>query len=88
MVLTDTYKLILEQKTRQDLTWEDLAERTGIKHDQNVMDAARRGKLPQSYVKLAEALNCDIEINLKPRPTDPKEFIWKVSSGRKYERKD
>lgn len=88
MVLSDTYKLILEQKTRKDMTWHDLAEKLNYKYDQNVMDAARRGNLSDSFVKLAEALGCDIVITLKDRPSDPKEFSWKVSAGRKYARKD
>ena len=85
MVLTDTYKLIIERKERVAMTWQDLAERLQQKYAQNVMDAARRGTLADSYVKLAEALGCDIVIELKPRPSDPKAFVWKISSGRKYE---
>lgn len=87
MVSTDPYRLIMERKEELDLTWQDLADRLRIKYPQNVMDAARRGNLPDSYVKLAEALGCDIVIQLKPRPSDPKAFAWKVSRGRKYDRK-
>lgn len=87
MVLTDTYKLIIERKERVDMTWQDLAEKLRQKYAQNVMDAARRGTLAESYVKLAEALGCDIVIELKPRPSDPKAFSWKISSGRHYDGK-
>lgn len=69
------------------MTWDQLADIMGYKYSQNVMDAARRGNLSDSFVKLAEALGCDIVIELKPRPSNPKEFSWKISPGRKYERK-
>ena len=88
MILTNTYQMIIEEKARRDMTWHDLAVILKYKYDQNVMDAAKRGNLSDSFVKLAEALGCDIVISLKPRPSDPKEFSWKISAGRKYRRKD
>lgn len=84
MIKTDTYKLILDEKIRNDLTWQDLADMLHIKNAQNVIDAAHRGNLSDSYVKLAEALGCDIVISLVKRPHDITQFIWKVSPGRKY----
>lgn len=87
MVRTDTYKEIVDLKTRCDVTWQDLADRLGMKYGQNVIDAAHRGTLPANFVQLAEALGYDIEIRFVQRPHDMKEFVWKVSPGRKYNRK-
>lgn len=83
MVLTDTYQLIVDRKEAVSMTWQEIGERSGIGYAQNVIDAARRGTLAPSFVKVADALDCDIEIILKPRPTDPKEFVWRVSKGRR-----
>ena len=83
MLLTDTYAEIIRLKARNDLTWQELAERIGTAYPQNVMDAAHRGKLPDNFIKLAEVLGADVEIVFKPRPMDPKEFCWKISKGRK-----
>ena len=88
MVRTDTYKEIVDLKTRCDVTWQDLADRLKMKYGQNVIDAAHRGTLPANFVQLAEALGYDIEIRFIQRPHDMKEFVWKVSPGRKYNRKD
>lgn len=83
MVLTDTYQLIIDRKEAVAMTWQEIGERSGIGYAQNVIDAARRGTLAPSFVNVAEALGCDIVITLKPRPADPKEFLWKVSKGRR-----
>lgn len=83
MVLTDTYQMIIDRKEACGVTWQEIADRSGIRYAQNVIDAARRGTLAPSFVNIADALGCDIEISLKPRPRDPKEFVWKVSKGRK-----
>lgn len=88
MVRTDTYKEIVDLKTRNDVTWQDLADRLGMKYGQNVIDAAHRGTLPANFVQLAEALGYDIEIRFVQRPHDMKEFVWKVSPGRKYSMKE
>ena len=49
MVRTDTYKEIVDLKTRCDVTWQDLADRLQMKYGQNVIDAAHRGTLPLVY---------------------------------------
>ena len=64
MVLNDTYADVIAVKVRENLTWEEIADRMGVRFSQNVMDAAHRGNLPESFVKLAEVLGYDVEINL------------------------
>ncbi len=67
MVLNDTYSDIIALKVRRGVTWEELRRATNTVYLQNVMDAAHRGNLPQSFVALAEALGADIEIKLVER---------------------
>lgn len=75
MLITNTYDLIQARKNDLAMTWTDIAEKMGILHMQNAMDAARRGTLPDNFVKLAEALDCDIEVRLVPRKVEvPEDF--------------
>ncbi|MBO5662619.1 MAG: helix-turn-helix transcriptional regulator [Alphaproteobacteria bacterium] len=63
MVLNDTYADIIAIKVWRNLTWDEIASRMGMQYLQNAIDAAHRGNLPENFVKLAEVLGCDIEIN-------------------------
>lgn len=67
MVLNDTYSDIIARKVQLNLTWEDIARKMHTAYYQNVIDAAHRGNVPQGFIDLAAALDCDIEIALIPR---------------------
>lgn len=66
MMLTDTYEIIQYRKNALGLTWTDIAEKMGIRYMQNAMDAARRGTLPENFVRLCDALGCDVAVVLFP----------------------
>lgn len=66
MMLTDTYEIVQYRKNALGLTWTDIAEKMGIRHMQNAMDAARRGTLPENFVRLCDALGCDVAVVLFP----------------------
>ena len=69
MVLNDTYSDVVALKVHRNLTWEEISDRMNIRFSQNVIDAAHRGNLPDSFVKLVETLGYDIEIQYKNRET-------------------
>ncbi len=84
MLKNDPKREILAHKARLDLSWTDIAERMGAAYRQSPQQMAECGSPSSGFIRLAEALECDVEVKLIPRPHDPKQFVWKVSPGRKY----
>lgn len=66
MVLNDTYSDIVYAKVQTGMSWADVAAKMHTCHHTAAIDAAKRGNLPEQYVKLAEALGFDIIIQLVP----------------------
>lgn len=66
MVLNDTYNDIVYAKVQTGMSWSEVAAKMHAGHHTAAIDAARRGNLPEKFVKLAEALGFDIIIQLVP----------------------
>lgn len=63
MLTPDPEKLIRAGKNLSGLTWEDVAARIGVPAS-NILRTVRSGKLNDRFIRIAEALGYDLQVQL------------------------
>lgn len=63
MLTTDLEKMIRAGKNLSGLTWEDVAAEIGVPAS-NILRTVRSGKLNDRFIRIAEALGYDLQVQL------------------------
>lgn len=73
MLTTDLEKIIRLGKALSGMTWEDVAARIGVPAS-NILRTVRSGKLNDRFIRIAEALGYDLQVQLVFRGDDDAEI--------------